>query len=531
MKNRIRTILYTVIFLVTSIQVTAQDFVFRGTIVDSVTNRPINEVHIYLNNSKENTSMSASTGNFSVKIEKLPAIIHFSHIAYEAQQIELVKQKFEKRNTYSLVLKLRPKVYDLKPINIIDNYYGQAIDTTPKIDFKQFQFLNPNFMLALVRKKKNQYLHLYKQDTLIAEQQVDKKFTHWGYHNNGQFALFSDYSRGSALTYFQEYQTFNITQNKFTLGKDTTQKIVIAKEDTSYSFYRLGPLNIQLNQYFWPRSLVIYSILENPSKEVRYENILYAASSGGVSVLYGDKYEYDKIEKDFYTWKQKNGKEYRKRIKALKHENDDTIFIEREYINSIYQDYFFDKVNYVINDGISINALNKSLSDTKKGKTLRFKPEPVDPNINDDIQRFYLKEAEIEPPILVKSNDRLYLMNFYNQTLICLDSLGRHIDTQKLNSPLFRSFLKGHNIITGGYNNPGKFYIISQDKGLTHIYFLDLNRGVPVKKYLIKKAPVSIYDISINGVYAYYLSNYNLIRTNLYKEQIIWEPVVLKNDQ
>ena len=90
----------------------AQKYTVKGSVSDANTRDPLADVNISIVG-ESGGGITNSQGNFQIKVENLPALLYFSHMAYAIEQVEV--NKTNKRN---MEVFLFPEIQDLEEVTI-----------------------------------------------------------------------------------------------------------------------------------------------------------------------------------------------------------------------------------------------------------------------------------------------------------------------------------------------------------------------------------------------------------------------------
>jgi len=163
MKKPVCWILTALLFLVSHDYLTAQTGSVSGTVTDAVTGQPLTDVNISI----AGTSSGGTTnqaGEFALKLNRLPAVLYFSHVGYSigSYQIEKTREK-------DIRILLEPEVEEIEEVTIRADKISKVIrgDTLNVIDYEIAA--NGIFMLASPYKNPNDlriYLSTLDGDTL-----------------------------------------------------------------------------------------------------------------------------------------------------------------------------------------------------------------------------------------------------------------------------------------------------------------------------------------------------------------------------
>ncbi|MFC1733868.1 carboxypeptidase-like regulatory domain-containing protein [candidate division KSB1 bacterium] len=121
--------------------------VISGIIKDAETHKPIEQVHVIIEDAKTGT-ISNSSGYYRLKLNKIPVSIVFTCVGYMKDQITITDRKI---NLYNVILK--SSVNELKPVSI----YAEAIINIIKdkpLYVTDYEFCNNNILLLAYRNKK-----------------------------------------------------------------------------------------------------------------------------------------------------------------------------------------------------------------------------------------------------------------------------------------------------------------------------------------------------------------------------------------
>ncbi len=113
--------LFLVILCVTTGNLLFGQKIITGTITDAKTGQPIGSVNLSTEKGKATTATNQN-GQFSITINRMPATIKFTHIAYESNSVIISKFPGE-----PLEIMLEPKVKSIKEVVIEGGKYNQVL--------------------------------------------------------------------------------------------------------------------------------------------------------------------------------------------------------------------------------------------------------------------------------------------------------------------------------------------------------------------------------------------------------------------
>ena len=201
-------------FLLIVSNITNAQIKICGSILDSITGKPISSVHIIENNSKNGT-ISNEDGNFVITCKNLPVILEFSHISYEKSMIKVDK------NSNNQIIKLKSSTYNLpvisinakKAVNITKNSklyvidYDFVGDSIVLLSYKNQKLSKANLVVltkdgdTLQSKALNKMDYLFK-DCFDNEHVIEKDIARQLYFNNQSIELIHPTSKDSFLSIF-----------------------------------------------------------------------------------------------------------------------------------------------------------------------------------------------------------------------------------------------------------------------------------------------------------------------------------------
>jgi hypothetical protein len=137
------TCLVVLLFTFHSI-VLSQTIVFKGNVKDEQTLKPVADVNIMVNGATSGTSTDGA-GNFSLKIDKIPAIIRFTCVGYEVASYAITgvpKAPIE--------FQLRPKTYSLPEVDISSKKYSYLFKDQD-YSVLDYEIMGENLVLIIYR--------------------------------------------------------------------------------------------------------------------------------------------------------------------------------------------------------------------------------------------------------------------------------------------------------------------------------------------------------------------------------------------
>ncbi|MCO6501098.1 MAG: carboxypeptidase-like regulatory domain-containing protein [Vicingus serpentipes] len=145
--------------------------VVEGKITDAVTGKPIENVHIKVQ--QQNVlSLSNQQGDyhFSFYAKKQYVALIFSHTSYTTVYEPLNTQK----DTFYLNVKLIPKVEELKGVNITSEKKPEIVFKSAKVSISDYEFYDERFIFLAYEKRLNKDSEIYLVDE--NETIIDKHF-------------------------------------------------------------------------------------------------------------------------------------------------------------------------------------------------------------------------------------------------------------------------------------------------------------------------------------------------------------------
>ncbi len=152
-------LLVTVLFCSYILYSQQNESVLSGKISDEFTGEPLESVNIKLKNSYRGTT-SNSLGEFTIRIDNLPATIEFSYVGYDKYYLYLNKEPEDEVH-----IKLKPRATLLREV-IISEHPVQNIMPRKDIHLTDFEFLDNNILAISLfgRKVRNRSLVLFNFD-------------------------------------------------------------------------------------------------------------------------------------------------------------------------------------------------------------------------------------------------------------------------------------------------------------------------------------------------------------------------------
>lgn len=212
--KRRNNIIKLLFFLMIISNITNAQIKIKGSIIDSVSGKPISLVHI-VENANKNGTISNEDGNFVINCKNLPAILEFSHISYEKRIIKIDK------NSGNEIIKLKSSTFNLpvisinakKAVNITKNTklyvvdYDFVGDSLVLLSYKNQKLSKPSLVVltkegdTLQSKALNKMDYLFK-DCFDNEHIIEKDIARQLYFNNQSIELIHPTSKDSFLSIF-----------------------------------------------------------------------------------------------------------------------------------------------------------------------------------------------------------------------------------------------------------------------------------------------------------------------------------------
>jgi hypothetical protein len=156
----------TIFFLFLPFVLLSQTLLFKGIVKDEQTLKPIPDINIKVFGTTQGTATN-STGRFSLRLDKIPAILIFSSVGYENEfykVTEIPKTPVE--------FLLRSKSYTLKEVNVTSEKYS-FLFKDKDYSVLDYELMDNNVLLLIFRTllKQSQLVLLNRNgDTLAVSQ-------------------------------------------------------------------------------------------------------------------------------------------------------------------------------------------------------------------------------------------------------------------------------------------------------------------------------------------------------------------------
>jgi hypothetical protein len=140
----VKSIILIILFIFFSFPQYSQSVIFKGTVKDEQTLKPLAEINIKVSGTTQGTSTDNS-GSFSIILEKIPVILIFTCIGYENEYYKVIEipQK-------PIEFLLRTKSYTLKEININSKNYS-FLFKDKDYSVLDYELMDDNVLLLIFR--------------------------------------------------------------------------------------------------------------------------------------------------------------------------------------------------------------------------------------------------------------------------------------------------------------------------------------------------------------------------------------------
>ena len=156
---RLKAYLSLFLFIFAIVNSFAQNqFYIQGEIINQETGSPVEGVNISIQNTSTGTS-SDFNGNFKLKVDRFPALLELTHIAYFGKQI-LVKHN----DVDSLVVSLVPRMVTLEETEIIAE--SQKVFEGKNQEIIDYDFLDQNLIILSHNIKKKLFELILTDESL-----------------------------------------------------------------------------------------------------------------------------------------------------------------------------------------------------------------------------------------------------------------------------------------------------------------------------------------------------------------------------
>jgi hypothetical protein len=134
-----------------------KSFSIKGIIYDSATHKPIPNVSIRTNET-DIAVQSNSLGYFSLSVEKIPAVLFFSHLGFKSKTIDISSLS----NTYLEII-LQEKITELSEVSVTINKPKPLTEGQP-LYIKDFDFINDTLFVLAYKQKMFSKAYLVMMD-------------------------------------------------------------------------------------------------------------------------------------------------------------------------------------------------------------------------------------------------------------------------------------------------------------------------------------------------------------------------------
>lgn len=134
----------TILFMFLSFAQYSQSIIFKGTVKDEQTLKPLAEINITVSGTTQGTATDNS-GNFSIKLDNLPVTLIFTCIGYENEYYKVTEIPPK-----AIEFLLRTKSYTLKEINISSKNYS-FLFKDKDYSVLDYELMDDNVLLLIFR--------------------------------------------------------------------------------------------------------------------------------------------------------------------------------------------------------------------------------------------------------------------------------------------------------------------------------------------------------------------------------------------
>jgi hypothetical protein len=144
LKELVKFIFLMLLFTFPSLVSNSQTIVFTGNIKDDVTHKPVSDVNIKVSGNNHGTTTD-QTGNFSIKLEKVPVTLIFTCVGYEISSYNVTANPGK-----TVEFLLVPKSYTLQEVDISSKKYAYLFKDRDYAVL-DYEILGDNLVLLIFR--------------------------------------------------------------------------------------------------------------------------------------------------------------------------------------------------------------------------------------------------------------------------------------------------------------------------------------------------------------------------------------------